>query len=478
MFKIKEDLSALEIVDCTLREGEQQSGVRFSAEDKIYLLHQLEEFGVQIVEVGHPGISPEDEEICSRVIKAARSAKTLAHSRATVEEVQAAARVGADWVGIWGSVNPISLKTKWTNKSLDDICRLIYQAISEAKRLGLRVRLTLEDASRSDWIVLNQTARIAIEAGADRISLADTVGIWEPTSCHQLVSRAVTEWKHPVEVHCHNDFGLALANTLAAVDAGAQAVDVSILGIGERVGITDLLQLAVVLEESRGEQRFHLQKISSLADAVKNATGYNPDELRPVIGKNAFTHTSKYHRNAVIKNPVSYEPFPPKKVGRKRKIINNRPPLREPRLPVKLKISCPFKKESSELKYHRDGPGDRWVLIDHRVDKRASFYMMRRTIDKGMKPHSFGKHVDTHTHHCDSTLIFMGNEPDRSGLTCMVYLNGEEKVVHSPATIFIPAKAEHTYSYVSGTGDIYNIVLAPNYNESLYEKTEIPVIFP
>ncbi|MEC4817850.1 MAG: LeuA family protein [Scytonema sp. PMC 1069.18] len=325
--------SQVQILDATLREGEQQAGVRFSIQEKIQILQLLEEFQVDLVEVGHPGISAEDEQICLEVAQAASCIEILMHARANVEEVKAAKRAKADWVGIWAATNSIATKTKFVEHDQDYIDKKIHTAIAEAKNLDLKVRFTIEDASRTEWEDIEWVGNIALAAGADRLSLADTVGILEPYTCTSLVSRAVATFGCEIEVHLHNDFGLALANALAAVDAGASVIDTSILGIGERTGITDLLQFAVILHQKRGQQYFPLEKIPQLACAVQIATGYQPDELRPVIGKNAFTHTSKYHVQAVKRDPQSYEVYPPELVGRVRKLEEQRPTIHQPQFP-------------------------------------------------------------------------------------------------------------------------------------------------
>ncbi|MGA8942877.1 MAG: LeuA family protein [Thermoactinomyces sp.] len=458
-------MAHLKILDSTLREGEQYPGVRFTSQDKIYLLHLLEEFRVDLIEAGHPGISPEDEEICKEVAKKARRAEILMHARAVSREIQAVHRANAQWVGIWSSINEVSLFSKFGGKSRHEVKDQVAFAIQEAKQLGLQVRFTIEDASRTSWEDICYLGKAAVDAGADRISLADTTGIWEPVTCGKVVKKA-TEKLHPdIEVHLHNDSGLALANALAAIDAGASVIDTSILGIGERTGIVDLLQLAVLLHEKRNCCKFPLEKIPELSRALQWATGFRPDPLTPVTGKNAFTHTSRYHVQAVKKDARSYEPYPPEQVGRTHTVLPVRTPLKEPRLPFNLQIGIPFEKGASELKYHRNGPGKRWVLMDSRVDPRSTLYVIQRFFNEELPE----KHVDRHTHHCDSVFIFWGDAPDGTGLICSVQVGNEEKVVHSPASVFIPAGVEHAYSYIEGRGTYTNIVLAPEYNQSLKE---------
>jgi 2-isopropylmalate synthase len=254
------------------------------------------------------------------------------HARAVPEEVHAALRAGADWVGIWASINSIALKAKFIGRSEDHVLAKVQRAIAEAKQLGLKVRFTIEDASRTEWEQLAVLAGLALRAGADRISLADTVGVLEPEATKRLFGRALDEWGCELAGHFHDDLGLAQANALAAIDVGAAVVDVSICGIGERAGITDLLLLATALRRLRDEQRFCLPMIPELVEAITLTTGHQPDDLRPVIGSNAFTHTSRYHVQAMQRMSVAYEPFPPEWVGRERELIAERPALGVARL--------------------------------------------------------------------------------------------------------------------------------------------------
>lgn len=459
--------SRVRLLDATLREGEQQHGVRFSGWQKAEIVRLLEGFGVDLIEVGHPGISPEHEEICGSAAAAARSAEILMHARAVPAEVMAAYRAGAQWVGIWASVNDVSLAAKFGGRRPEEVEDKVRAAVREAKRLGLKVRFTVEDASRTPCDRFYGIARTAIEAGADRISLADTTGVWEPALCAERVAWAVKSLDCEIEVHLHNDFGLAAANALAAIDAGASVVDASILGIGERAGIADLLALTVLLKEKRGEERYRLEMIPKLARAVERMTGFEPDVLRPVVGDNIFTHTGKYHADAVRRCPDAYEPFPPERVGRVRQVAEcSAPPVAS----SELVVGKPFPKGASELKYHRDGPGVRWVWMDSRVDPRASLYVIQRSIGLHGIPFTPEKHVDRHTHNCDSLFVFWGDQADGTGLTCSVEFGEETKTVHSPASVFIPAGIEHAYQYVCGHGTYTNIVLAPDYHSSLQDS--------
>ncbi|MBO1625569.1 homocitrate synthase/isopropylmalate synthase family protein [Bacillus arachidis] len=457
------------ILDATLREGEQQCGVRFSKEDKITLLHMLENFGVPLIEVGHPGISKEEEEICREVAASAKQADILMHARAKKEEVHAVYRAGADWVGIWASINPISLQTKYTNRSKDYVVNQVKQSIEEAKSLGMKIRFTIEDASRTAWEDISHLGEVAYEAGANRISLADTVGIWEPSHCAEIVKKAVEAFPCEIEVHLHNDLGLAMANALAAIDAGASVIDATLCGIGERAGIVDLLNLSVLLSQ-KYNQYFQLKMIPELTQSLQLATGCKVDHWRPIIGKNVFTHTAPYHKKAVKQNFSAYEGVQPEMIGRVRRMQQKNIERKGPQLSKSFRISKPFVKGASELLYHRDGPGERWVQMDYRTDERASFYVIQRVFYDNHIDENLAGHVDTHAHHCDSAFIFWGNRVDGTGLICEVEIEEELQIIESPASVFIPAGLKHRYKYLSGTGTYTNIVLAPNYNSSLLEE--------
>lgn len=469
------------VLDSTLREGEQHSGVRFAKEDKIALLHMLEDFGVILIEIGHPGISPEEEKICKEVADSAERAEILMHSRAKIEEVHAAHRAGADWIGIWASINPISLETKFTDRSHEFVLEQVNESIVEAKKLGMKVRFTIEDASRTQWQDIEYLGNIAILAGADRISLADTVGLWDPNQCSEAVKAAVASFPCEIEVHLHNDLGLAMANALAAIDAGASVIDATLCGIGERAGIVDLLNLAVILSKKRNQSLFDLKKIPGLVQVLQLASLCKIDDWRPVIGKNVFTHTAPYHIKAVQKNVDAYEGMSPETVGRIRKIEEKRTERSCSKLSPYLRIGRPFIKGASELLFHRDGPGYRWVQMDYRTDDRSSFYVIQRVFNGTSEEQKMEAHVDVHVHHCDSAFIFWGNEIDGTGLLCEVEIEAERHIVESPCSIFIPAGLKHTYQYLSGSGTYTNIVLAPEYNLSLvaegeYQEPPVPLI--
>lgn len=345
----------------------------------------------------------------------------------------------------------------------------VKQAIEEARNLGMKIRFTIEDASRTNGEDISYLGKIAYQAGASRISLADTVGIWEPNKCATIVKKAVETFPCEIEVHLHNDLGLALVNALAAIDAGASVIDATLCGIGERAGIVDTLNLSVLLSQ-KYNQYFQLKMIPELTQSLQLVTGCKVDHWRPVIGKNIFTHTAPYHVKAVNHNVLAYEGIQPEMIGRVRKTQQKQVERKGPRLSKKLRVSKPFVKGASELLYHRDGPGERWVQMDYRTDERASFYVIQRIFYHQHINDNLEGPVDHHAHHCDSAFMFWGNNIDGTGLVCEVEIEGDVQTIESPASVFIPSGFKHKYKYLSGVGTYTNIVLAPNYNASLLEK--------
>lgn len=459
------------ILDSTLREGEQALGVCFSIHEKIELINKLKEFGVPIIEIGHPGISKSEEELCKTICTSIKDVDLLVHARACEEDILAAINSKAQWVGIWASYNDISLATKFNNKSREWIRNQVNESILLAKKHGLKVRFTIEDASRTSQDLIHELGMSAVNAGADRISLADTVGIWHPKECFTAVQSAVASFACEIEVHLHNDLGLAHANAISALDAGASVIDTTVIGIGERAGICDLFAISASLEKFYNMPAYNWEKSQDLVQLVQRVGSFKSEPHHPIIGRNVFTHTSKYHIKAALNNPDAYESLVPENFGMQRKtILNTLARSDQQRFLHTLQIKKPFVKGASELLHHRDGVGKRWVLMDNRIDERSPVYIIERIFDKDYKD-EYQPHVDAHAHHCDSIFVFMGNNQDGSGLTVSVTFKTdgyeETKIFSSPASVFIPAQIIHSYKYIEGTGRFLNFVLFPSYNESL-----------
>jgi 2-isopropylmalate synthase len=313
-----------EILDTTLREGEQTPGVYFRLEDKIKIARKLDEFGVDFIEAGHPRVSEEIRQAVEQIAKLNLDAKILAHSRAVEADVDMARQCDADWVGIFFSVRDKRLEEQF-RKNIDQAVELVSRVVSYAQAHGLKVRYTPEDTVRSPWSNVVRVAQAAEAAGADRISVADTVGIMTPSRMHEFFTKLRNEVRIPINVHCHNDLGMAVANSLSAYEAGAALIDVTVNGLGERTGIADIAPLTTALTTQYGHtNRWELTLLPELSAMVEDACQMPVSPQYPIVGENAFRHNAGLHVAAVMMNPEHYESIPASLVGRKRSVVVDR----------------------------------------------------------------------------------------------------------------------------------------------------------
>ena len=313
-----------QILDSTLREGEQTPGVRYRAEDKVAIARELDAFGADYIEVGHPAVSDEVFAAARELGRAGLSAQTMAHARAVREDIDKARACDVQWVGIFYSVRDEALRQRF-RRDLGQVVAQVEDAVSYAKAHGLKVRYTPEDTVRSPWGNVRRVALAAVAAGADRISIADTTGCMTPTRMAAQVERLAAVVDVPLHAHCHNDLGLAVANSLAAIEAGALVVDATVNGIGERAGITDLASLATALRVAHGiETPWRLDRLPHLSQMVARATGLPVAKQAPVVGEYAFRHNAGLHVAAVFHDPGHYESIPAELVGRARSVTVNR----------------------------------------------------------------------------------------------------------------------------------------------------------
>jgi len=311
----------VEILDTTLREGEQTPGVTFSVDEKLAIANMLEDFGVNIIEAGHPIVSNDVYRSIKLITSQNYNAKILAHCRAKTEDIDSALSCNADWVGIFFCVSDQRLKQHF-KLELKDAIEKITKAIEYAKDHGLKVRYTPEDTTRTDYNNLITASKAAINAGADRISIADTVGAMTPIKMYNLVKRLKADLNVDLNVHCHNDLGLATANALAAYEAGAKMIDVTINGLGERTGITSLSEICLALNcFYQVKNNWKLEKLTEMSRKVSGFSNINIALNTPIVGKNAFLHKAGLHVSAILNNPQHYEIFPAELVGQKRDIV-------------------------------------------------------------------------------------------------------------------------------------------------------------
>ncbi len=308
------------ILDTTLREGEQAPGVSFSLRQRLQIAWMLDYFGVNFIEIS-PIVSKNHEDSCKAMIHAGLSANIVAHLRALQCDIDVSLRCDASWIAMYHSVSDIHLKYK-LKISRDDAIRRSVDAVEYAKSHGLKLRFTLEDASRADPKFLKEMCLAVSNAGADRISLPDTLGIMSPFGMSNLVKmiRAVVDI--PIDMHCHNDMGLALANSLAGFEAGASVIHTTIDGLGERTGLTSLAEVAMTLKIIYGiDIGVRMEMLKELSELVTNYTSVKTPLSKPLVGENAYKHKAGTHIAAIIRNPAAYELVSPQTVGNQRSII-------------------------------------------------------------------------------------------------------------------------------------------------------------
>jgi len=309
------------IHESTLREGEQTPGVVFSIEDKKRIAEKLDEVGIQQIEAGFPVVSEKQRKGVKALVKMNLNAEIICFSRAKQMDIDAVAETGADGIVVSLSISQYHRKYKFHGMSKEKYLNELVHWVSYAKNYGLFVVFGAEDSTReSDLNFLKKAFKTAEEAGADRARVVDTLGCVRPSGMTYLVREIRNVIDIPIEVHCHNDMGLALANSLAAVEAGATTISASVNGIGERSGIASTEEVITALNVLFGVSQFGISKLTELSKLVENITGVNMAVNKPIIGENACTHGSGIHQHGVFMNPVTYESFHPKLIGRRRRV--------------------------------------------------------------------------------------------------------------------------------------------------------------
>ena len=310
----------INILDSTLREGEQHPGVSFTNKQRIQIAWMLDYFGVDQIEIS-PVVSPDHEEATKTIIKAGLSADIVAHCRALKEDIDIALRCDAEWMAMYLGISDIHLSAKLRISRQQALERAV-ESVDYMKAHGLKGRFTVEDASRADPEYLKQVCVAISNAGVDRISVTDTVGIMRPRGMYNLVKMIREAVKTPLDVHCHNDIGLALANAFAGVDAGADQIHVTIDGVGERTGIPSLAETALALKLLyNAKNDFRLDMLKDLSRLLEQYTTIPIYESKPIVGDSAFKHKAGTHLAAVLRNPAAYEIIEPRIVGNRRKIV-------------------------------------------------------------------------------------------------------------------------------------------------------------
>ena len=309
------------IFDTTLRDGEQTPGVSLTTEEKLEIAIQLDKVGVDTIETGTP-ISSEGEKRATKAISnAGLTAEICALARSKRKDIDMAITCDVDAVHTFISTSEIQMKYA-VNMTREEVLSSSIDSIEYIKSHGLICEYSPMDASRTDREFLKKICRVAEETGADRINIPDTVGIMSPTTMQELIRDVKSIVKIPISVHCHNDFGMAVANSLAGVEAGASQIHVAVNGLGERAGNAALEEVAVALELIFNKKtRINHAQLYETSRLVAKLTGMQIQANKAIVGENAFSHESGIHTRGVTVAPSTFEPIKPEFVGRKRKLV-------------------------------------------------------------------------------------------------------------------------------------------------------------
>ncbi len=310
----------IRVLDSTLREGEQHPGVSFTNKQRIQIAWMLDYFGVDQIEIS-PVVSDDHKEAVKTIIKQGLKADIVSHGRALKEDIDVSLSCDAKWCAAYLGISDIHLKDKLRITRQQAMDRAV-ETVEYAKSHGLKIRFTVEDGSRAEPEFLLKMCRAIEEAGVDRISLPDTVGILRPVGMYNFVKKVRSAVDTPLDAHVHNDIGFALANAFAACDGGVDQIHTTIDGIGERTGIPSLAEVSVALTYLyKSPNDFRLDMLQDLSRLIEEYTTIKPYDSKPIVGSSAYKHKAGTHLAAILRNPAAYEPIPPRTVGNRRRIV-------------------------------------------------------------------------------------------------------------------------------------------------------------
>lgn len=311
----------IKIVDTTLRDGEQTAGVVFANHEKVTIAQMLSDLGVNQLEVGIPAMGGDEKNAIKAICKKNLKSSIMAWNRAIISDIEKSIDCGVDAVAISISVSDIHIKHK-LKTSREWVLENMIKSVEFAKKNGLYVSVNGEDASRADTDFLVDFIIKAKKAGTDRFRYCDTVGIMEPFSIKDGIKELVTRTNMDIEMHTHNDFGMATANALAGVLGGANHIGVTVNGLGERAGNAALEEVLMALKHVYGYKiDVDTTKFKEVSEYVSKAAGRELPAWKTIVGSNMFSHESGIHADGAIKNPKNYEAFAPSEVGLERQII-------------------------------------------------------------------------------------------------------------------------------------------------------------
>ncbi|MDY6774505.1 MAG: 2-isopropylmalate synthase [Halobacteria archaeon] len=315
-------VDSVSIFDTTLRDGEQSPGTSFSHDDKIKIADTLDEMGVDIIEAGFPINSDEEFEAVREITQRVDS-DVCGLARVKKPDIDAAIDADVDLIHTFVSSSDVQIENS-LDSSREEVLNMTAEAVEHITDHGYDCMFSPMDATRTDFDFLVDIVSTASEAGADIVNIPDTVGVMRPTAMKRLISGLREEVDIPYDVHCHDDFGLATANSIAGIEAGAVQTQVSVNGIGERAGNAALEEVVMSIESIFGvDTGIDTTKIYELSKLVERLSGIPLPQNKPIVGSNAFSHESGIHAAGVIEDSSTFEPgiMTPEMVGHRRRLV-------------------------------------------------------------------------------------------------------------------------------------------------------------
>ena len=311
----------IRIFDTTLRDGEQSPGVSLTFEDKIEIARQLSLLGVDSIEAGFPASSDGEKKVVNQIVRQKLSTEVCALARANRNDINAAIECDVQAVHVFIPTSPVQMKYA-VNLTPEQVLSAAADSIEYVKDHGLVCEFSPMDATRTQPDFLRRICQTAEKAGMDRLNVPDTVGIMIPRTMYRLIEDLKQTVKTPISVHCHDDFGMAVANSLAAVEAGAKQVHATINGLGERAGNASLEEVVMALHIIyKLKTGVNTRLLYSTSRMVSTLTGLQVQANKAIVGENAFAHESGIHTRGVTVKPLTFEPIRPELVGRTRKLV-------------------------------------------------------------------------------------------------------------------------------------------------------------
>ncbi len=311
----------LKFVDTTLRDGEQTAGVVFANSEKLMIAEMLSDLGINQLEVGIPTMGGDEKEAIKQIVKKNLKSSIMAWNRAVIGDIQQSIDCGVDAVAISISVSDIHIQNK-LKTSREWVLEQMVKATEYAKKNGLYVSVNGEDASRADENFLIEFIECAKKAGADRFRFCDTVGVMDPFTIRKKIENIYNATKFDIEMHTHNDFGMATANAIGGVLGGANYVGVTVNGLGERAGNAALEEvLMALIHVLKFDSKIDTRRFKELSEYVSRASGRELPAWKAIVGSNMFRHESGIHADGALKDPKNYEAFDPSEVGLERQIV-------------------------------------------------------------------------------------------------------------------------------------------------------------